>query len=214
MPFSLPKIYPITDVRISGLTHAEQVERLAAGGATIIQLREKVASPRQFYEAAVEAMRVARRLGVQIIINDRTDIAIAVGADGVHLGQYDLPPQQARLLLGEYRVIGFSTHNLKQALEADSAPVDYIALGPIFHTATKENPDPVVGLELIREVKSRISKPLVAIGGITLDHARSVIAAGADSLAIISDLLSIGDLTQRTRAFFDRVRCPQLTKES
>jgi thiamine-phosphate pyrophosphorylase len=204
MPFSLPKIYPITDVRISGLTHAEQIERLAAGGATLIQLREKVASPRQFYEAAVEAMRVARRLGVQVIINDRVDIAVAVGADGVHLGQDDLPPEQARSLLGSSRIIGFSTHSLEQALEADSAPVDYIAIGPIFPTSTKETRDPVIGLRVIKEVKSRISKPLVAIGGITLDRARSVIAAGADSIAIISDLLSTADLTNRIRTFFDQ----------
>jgi thiamine-phosphate pyrophosphorylase len=203
MPFSLPKLYPITDVFISGLSHAEQIERLAAGGASLIQLREKHASPREFYQAALEAMIVAKRLGVQLVINDRVDIAIAVKADGVHLGQDDLPPGKARMLLGEDRIIGSSTHTLDQALEADSAPVDYIAIGPAFPTSTKENLDAIVGTANIREIKSRISKPLVAIGGITLESARSVIDAGADSIAVISDLLATTDITGRTRRFLE-----------
>jgi thiamine-phosphate pyrophosphorylase len=205
MTFSVPRLYPITDTRITGLSHAEQIERLAAGGATLIQLREKLAAPREFYQSSLEAMRVAARLGVQIIINDRVDIALAVAADGVHLGQDDLPPERARALLGQSRIIGFSTHSLKQALEADSAPVDYIAIGPVFQTSTKEKPDPVVGLEALGEIKHRISKPLVAIGGITLDHAQEVIAAGADSLAIISDLYVTGDIASRTLEYFKRI---------
>jgi thiamine-phosphate pyrophosphorylase len=203
MPFSLPKLYPITDVSISGLSHAEQIERLAAGGASLIQLREKNASPREFYRAALEAVLFAKRLGVQLVINDRVDIAIAVKADGVHLGQDDLPPAFARMLLGEDRIIGFSTHTLDQALEADSAPVDYIAIGPVFPTSTKENPDAIVGPAEIREVKLRISKPLVAIGGITLENARLVIDAGADSIAVISDLLATTDIAERTRGFIE-----------
>jgi thiamine-phosphate pyrophosphorylase len=205
MPFSLPKLYPITDARITGLSHAEQVERLAAGGATLIQLREKLASPREFYESALEAMKAARRLKVQIIINDRLDIAIAVGADGAHLGQDDLPPERARAIAGEDFIIGFSTHSLKQALEASSAPIDYLAIGPVFQTSTKENPDPVVGLEALGEIKRRISKPLVAIGGITLDRAQETIAAGADSIAVISDLHSTNDIAARAREFFNRL---------
>jgi thiamine-phosphate pyrophosphorylase len=206
MSFTLPKIYPITDCVISGLSHAEQVERLTAGGASLIQLREKRASPLEFYREALEAMSTARKLGVQIIINDRVDIAIAVNADGVHLGQDDLPPDRARALLGTERVIGFSTHSLQQALEADSAPVDYIAIGPIFQTSTKERPDPIVGLEAVSEVRRQITKPIVAIGGITLHTARSVVDAGADSLAVISDLLSAGNITARTRGFVDMLR--------
>ena len=203
MPFSLPKLYPITDTSISHLSHAEQIERLAAGGASLIQLREKHASPREFYQVALEAMIVAKRLGVQLVINDRVDIAIAVKADGVHLGQDDLPPGKVRMLLGEDRIIGSSTHTLDQALEADSAPVDYIAIGPVFPTSTKENPDAIVGAANIREIKSRISKPLVAIGGITLESARSVIDAGADSIAVISDLFATTDITERTRRFLE-----------
>ncbi len=198
---TFPKLYPITDTRLSHLSHAEQVERFAAGGATLIQLREKRASPRQFYEAAVEAMRVARRLGVRIIINDRLDIAIAVDADGVHLGQDDLPPKRVRALFGENRIIGYSTHDLKQALAADSMSVDYVAIGPIFLTSTKENPDPVVGLEALAFIKSQISKPLVAIGGITLEQASSVLEAGADSVAVISDLFSTDDIAARVSEY-------------
>jgi thiamine-phosphate pyrophosphorylase len=205
MALQLPKLYPITDVRLTGLSHAEQVERLAEGGATLIQLRDKLAAPREFYQSALEAMRVARRLGVRIIINDRVDIAMAVEADGVHLGQDDLPPERARQLLGPSRLVGYSTHNLEQALAADSAPIDYLAFGPVFQTSTKEKPDPVVGLDALREIKRRLTKPLVAIGGITLDRAGSVITAGADSIAVIADLYTAGNLTQRAREFFDRL---------
>src|SRR5436853_6788802 len=106
MTFTLPRLYPITDARLTGLTHAKQVERLAAGGATVVQLREKHAPPREFYEAALKAVQVARALGVRIIINDRLDIALAVDADGVHLGQDDLPPARARVLVGPNRLVG------------------------------------------------------------------------------------------------------------
>jgi thiamine-phosphate pyrophosphorylase len=205
MTLTLPRLYPITDARLTGLTHAEQVERLAAGGATFVQLREKVAPPREFYEAALKAVQVARALGVRIIINDRLDIAIAVDADGVHLGQDDLPPARARALIGANRIVGYSTHNVEQAIEADSTPVDYIAVGPVFQTTTKANPDPVVGPELIGELKTRLTKPLVAIGGITLNTAPAVIAAGADSVAVIADLYATGDIAARTREYLDRL---------
>jgi thiamine-phosphate diphosphorylase len=199
----LPKLYPITDPYLSGLSHAEQVRQMAAGGATLVQLREKKASPREFYESARIAMQVARELGVKLIINDRVDIALAVAADGVHLGQDDLPPEGAREILGEGAIIGFSTHDLKQALTADLRPVDYLAIGPVFQTSTKENPDPVVGLELIRQLKSQISKPLVAIGGISLERARLALDAGADSVAVISDLFSTEALSSRIQAFLN-----------
>ena len=201
MSFHLPRLYPITDTLISRLSHAEQVEQFAAGGATFVQLREKRASPRAFYEAAREAMTLARTLGVLIVINDRVDIAIAVRADGVHLGQDDLPPERARLLLGESRIVGYSTHTLEQALAASFAPVDYVAIGPVFQTRTKERPHEAVGLDVVAEIRRQVTKPLVAIGGITLDSAPLVIGAGADSVAVISDLLSTGDIAERTRRF-------------
>ncbi len=199
----LPRVYAITDRRLTGLSHAEQVRRLAAGGIRLIQLREKEASPRDFYFQAREAMAVARELGVTLLINDRADIALAVGADGVHLGQEDLPPENARKLLGPGRLIGFSTHSLEQALEADALPVDYIAIGPVFPTRTKEKPDPVVGIEMVRAVRARIRKPLVAIGGITLETAPQVIAAGADAVAVIADLVGAPDITARAQEYVE-----------
>ena len=190
MLLELPKLYPITDARLSGLSHAEQVALLADGGATFVQLREKRLSPREFYREAESALHVARARGVRLIINDRVDVALALQADGVHLGQDDLPPEAARRLLGKRAIIGLSTHNLEQAREAAHQPVDYIAIGPIFPTSSKENPDPVVGLDGLRRVHEAIgSFPLVAIGGINLENARQTLDAGADTVAVLSVLL-------------------------
>jgi thiamine-phosphate pyrophosphorylase len=183
----LPRIYPLTDVGLSGLSHAEQVELLSRGGATLIQLREKHMPAREFYEQAKNAVRP----GVQLIINDRVDLALAVGAHGVHLGQDDMPPDAARKLLGPNAVIGYSTHNIEQAIAATKLPIDYLAIGPIFATTTKGDTAPVLGLDGLRAVRHAIGAfPLVAIGGITHANARDVIAAGADSVAVISALLS------------------------
>ncbi|HEX8142266.1 MAG TPA: thiamine phosphate synthase [Pyrinomonadaceae bacterium] len=203
MSLLLSRLYPITDVLVSGLSHAEQVARLSAGGATLIQLREKHLSPREFYLEAREALRVARERSVRLIINDRVDIALALKADGVHLGQDDLTPEAARRLLGPAPIIGFSTHNLEQAREAARLPVDYIAIGPLYPTSSKENPDPVVGLEELRRVRELIGPiPLVAIGGITRRNARPALSAGADSVACIGDLLARpAEIEDRTRAF-------------
>jgi thiamine-phosphate pyrophosphorylase len=188
---------------VSGLSHAEQVARLRAGGATLVQLREKHLSPREFYLEASAALRVAREAGVRVIINDRVDIAIALKADGVHLGQDDLQPEAARRLLGPSGIIGFSTHNLEQAREAARLPVDYIAIGPVYATSSKENPDPVVGLEELRRIRQAIGPiPLVAIGGITRENARAALTAGADAVACISDLLAhAAQIEGRTREF-------------
>jgi thiamine-phosphate pyrophosphorylase len=179
-------------VRLAGLSHAEQVRRLIDGGATLIQLREKDRSPKQFYPDAFEALAVARDRGVRIIVNDRVDIALAVGADGVHLGHDDLPPAEARKLLGDDKIIGFSTHSIEQARLALNEPVDYVAIGPVFDTSTKENPDPTVGPETVTRVRQLIGPdiPLVAIGGIDLTSISSVLAAGADSAAIIGALFA------------------------
>jgi thiamine-phosphate pyrophosphorylase len=205
MPFVVPRLYPITDTRLSGLSHAEQIERLAAGGATLVQLREKYATPAEFFIQSLEAVKAARRLGVTVIINDRVDIALAVEAGGVHLGQDDLPPESARRLLGDSAIIGFSTHSLEQAIAADAMPVDYIAIGPVFGTSTKQDPDAVVGLEMVSEVRRRITRPLVTIGGISLATARAVIDAGADSVAVISDLVGAGDITSRAARYIEEV---------
>ena len=208
MNFTLPKIYPITDVSLSGTSHAEQVERLIAGGAKFIELREKHASPRDFFEAAKSAVEIARQHDVKIIINDRVDIARALGADGVHLGQDDLPPSAARQILGSEAIIGFSTHSVEQAIKAAAHGVNYIAIGPIFETTTKEKPDPVVGLDGLRKVKKSIDQiQLVAIGGIGLDDIRDVMAAGADSAALISAIVGDSEtISVKTAQFLNIVK--------
>lgn len=199
----LPKIYPITDTRISKISHAEQVEKLIEGGATFIQLREKYAAPKDFYAAAKTALEIARQYAVKIIINDRVDIALALKADGIHLGQDDLPPEQARKILGERAIIGYSTHDLEQAFEASKMPIDYLAIGPVFATNTKENPDAVVGIEGVKKVRQNIGDfPLVAIGGITLENFAEVLEAGADSVAVISSLISDAEkIAEKMRKF-------------
>jgi thiamine-phosphate pyrophosphorylase len=189
--FKLPKIYPVTDTRLSGLSHAEQVARLIDGGATLIQLRDKHGAPRDLLQQAEAALRVARRSNTQIIINDRVDIAMALDAGGVHLGQSDLPAKIARRLLKPGSIVGVSTHNLAQVEIAARLPLDYVAFGPIFDTETKADHDPVVGLDGLRLARRLLGdRPLVAIGGITGENCRDVIRAGADSVALIATLLS------------------------
>ena len=200
MSFTVPRVYPITDTKLSGLLHVEQVRQLIEGGATLIQLREKDLNPREFYREAEVALKLARAHGVRLIINDRVDIALALKADGTHLGQADLPPAEARTILGDEAIIGFSTHNIEQARAASTLPVDYLAVGPIFSTASKKAPDPVVGLSGLRDIRAVIDRlPIVAIGGITLANASEVLAAGADSVAMISGMLVNGNTASRMR---------------
>ena len=191
MVFHLPRVYPITDTGLSGLSHAEQVDRLIAGGATLIQLRDKHAAPRDFYRQAEAALQIAREHNVRLIINDRVDVALALGADGVHLGQTDMTVEAARRLLGQRVILGISTHNLAQAEMAANMPVDYVAFGPIFKTSTKENPDPIAGLDALRAVRTIAGAlPVVAIGGITLANTEEVWKAGADAVSSIRALVS------------------------
>jgi len=214
MRFELPKLYAITDRRLSGLSHGAQIARLAAGGATLIQLREKHLSSREFYDAAEEALRIARRLGVQLIINDRVDIALALGADGIHLGQSDLPPEVARLVLGRQAIIGVSVHNEEQAQNALSFPVDYVAAGPVFTTDSKENPDPVLGLSGLRGIRRILGKrPLVAIGGINQANALAVLKSGVDTVAVLSELIKNPDAIEATTRALIRELGPK-TSES
>jgi thiamine-phosphate pyrophosphorylase len=203
----LPKVYAITDVGLSGLPHAKQTELLSDGGATLVQLREKTLSPFEFFQQAIVAVEFARKRGVQVIVNDRVDIALTVKADGVHLGQDDLPPQAARRVLGAEATIGYSTHNIEQVRRALNLPIDYLAIGPIFSTTSKFDTEPVLGLDGLRAVKKIVSKlPIVAIGGITRQNANAVIAAGATSVAVISTLLSDQKLiSDRTRSLIDSV---------
>jgi thiamine-phosphate pyrophosphorylase len=183
------QLYPLTDRVLSGLSHSDQISRLSVGGAKLVQLREKIASPAEFYSQAKDAMATARTCGLMVIINDRVDIALAVQSDGVHLGQDDIPAEAARGLLGPDAIIGFSTHGLKQAEAATKLPIDYIAIGPIFATQSKEAACPPVGLGGLRLVRQAVGRiPLVAIGGITLANSHSVLDAGADAVSVISNI--------------------------
>jgi len=182
-------LYPITDQHLSGLSHTEQVDLLIDSGARLIQLREKTDSPLRFFKQAESAVRVARDRGAKIIINDRVDIALALKADGVHLGQEDLGPAAARRILGGDAIIGFSTHSLEQARLAAQLPVDYVAIGPIFSTTTKQSTNRPVGLDGLARLREALGGvPLVAIGGITSKNIGTVIKAGADVVAIIGDI--------------------------
>ena len=186
----LPRLYPILDASffqdIEVLLSA--AEELLAGGVTLLQYRNKSANTRKMLEQARE---LKRRLGgpVKLIMNDRADICLAAGFDGVHVGQEDLSPASVRKVIGEKLWLGVSTHNAEQITEADKTSADYIAIGPVFSTASKVNPDPVVGLDGVRKARALTLKPLVAIGGINRANCRSVIEAGADSVAVISDLM-------------------------
>jgi len=182
-------LYPITDQHLSGLSHAEQVVLLSNCGAAVIQLREKLDPPAKFFRQAEAAVQVAHDLGVKVIINDRVDIALAVKADGVHLGQEDVSPYAARGILGSEAIIGFSTHSLEQALLAAQMPIDYVAIGPIFPTTTKQSGNAPVGLDGVARVRDALrGMPLVAIGGITSENAAAVIESGADVVAVIGDI--------------------------
>lgn len=206
----LPKLYAITDTDLSNYTHIEIVRLLLAGGARLIQLRDKAASAKELLDAARACLAVTRPAGAKLIINDRVDVALTADADGVHLGQDDLTVAEAREILGQGKIIGLSTHTLEQFHAALRTSADYLAVGPVYPTTTKENPSPVVGLELLAAARAITDRPIVAIGGITIERATAVLDAGADCVAVISalypwpeklDLLSKPDITGQTRKF-------------
>lgn len=191
----VPRLYPIVDAACFSST-ADLVnfaEALAAAGCTLLQYRNKSGNARVMLEQARELRRVLRASvptpGLRLIMNDRADLSLAAEFEGVHVGQDDLLPESVRGIIGPDRWLGVSTHNPEQLQDADRTSADYLAIGPVFSTSSKEKPDPVVGLEGVRRARQLTRKPLVAIGGITRANAASVIEAGADSLAVISDLL-------------------------
>jgi len=203
--FVLPRLYAIIDpAQGAGRSCGEIAAALVAAGVRLVQLRDKQASSGELCASAQQVAELVRKADGIFILNDRADVACAMDADGVHVGQDDLPVQSARALLGPGKLIGYSTHILEQVREADCSAADYIAFGPIFTTASKENPDPVVGLGGLREARKATRKPLVAIGGITLENARAVIEAGADSVAVIRSLVGAPDVTKRARDFLDQ----------
>ena len=192
---SLPRFYPILDVSCFSGAKAllEAAQQLLEAGATILQYRNKSGdAARMLVEARELRQRVLYCDGgdaVRLIMNDRADLCLAADFDGVHVGQDDLSPESVRQIVGPDRWLGVSTHNAMQVIEAEKTSADYIAIGPVFGTVSKAKPDPVVGLDGLREARKLTRKPLVAIGGITRSNCRSVIEAGADSVAVISDLI-------------------------
>jgi len=187
----IPRVYPILDTA-SLAARAIAIETAAAalleGGAGILQIRHKTHWTRGMWAAAQLVARLCREAGAMLVVNDRADFALLLGA-GLHVGQEDLPPRDARRLMGHEPLIGFSSHDARQLAAAGGEPVDYVALGPIFATGSKHNPDAVVGVEELARCRPLIEKPLVAIGGITLENAAEVLRAGADSLAVIAGML-------------------------
>jgi len=191
----VPRLYPIVDASFFHTT-AEMIafsEELAGGGCTLLQYRNKSGNARVMLEQARELRRLCRTgvsdPQVRLIMNDRADLCLAADFDGVHVGQDDLSPEAVRGIIGPERWLGVSTHNPEQLRAADLTPADYLAIGPVFATSSKDRPDPVVGLDGVRRARALTRKSLVAIGGITRANAASVIEAGADSVAVISDLL-------------------------
>jgi thiamine-phosphate pyrophosphorylase len=205
MRLVLPKLYVILDAALLNNSPQDCAQELAAAGVRLMQYRDKSASPRDLLHASRELVSSLKPCGVSLVVNDRPDIAVLAGAAGVHVGQGDLEPEQARAVVGKEIWVGVSTHNLEQFRRAAATSADYLAVGPIFATTSKHNPDPVVGLEFIRQVRTLTDKPIVAIGGITLERAASVIAAGADSVAVIRDVVCAAKPGERARHFLETV---------
>ena len=196
-------LYAIADADAAaqaGWTLTDLARAYFDGGARLLQIRAKNLSGAAFLEVVSAIVALGRAAGATLIVNDRADIARLAAADGVHLGQNDLAPKTARSFLGPAALIGLSTHTEEQLDRAANEPTNYLAIGPIFATATKATGYQPVGVEMIGRA-ARAGRPVVAIGGVTLDNARSAIAAGAASVAVIGDLLSMGDPARRVRQF-------------
>jgi thiamine-phosphate pyrophosphorylase len=203
MQLVLPRLYVILDSTLLTTPALHCAQELAEAGIRLMQYRDKSAGGLELLRVSRGLASALSLLGVCFIVNDRPDVAALCAADGVHVGQEDLPPDQARAVVGSEKWVGVSTHNVEQFRKAAATTADYVAVGPVFATKSKANPDPVVGTELIRKVRTFTEKPIVAIGGITLETAASVIEAGADSVAVISDILLAPDRGQRAKQYLD-----------
>lgn len=193
-PLDIPRVYAILDPeQIGGRDTTAVLHELLSGGVRWLQLRVKALTPSEFFELARHTRSVTRPYGCKLIVNDRADIASACDADGVHLGQDDLPLVAGRKLMGE-KIVGVSTHDLSQAQEAEKNGADYIGFGPMFGTSTKDTGYTARGIEMLRQVRAGVSLPIVAIGGITEQNVQQVWDAGANSAAIISDILRADDI--------------------
>ena len=206
---SLNGLYVILDPEAAqGRTLLDILKRAADGGARLFQYRNKTASMLTAYREAVPLRQAAADAGARFLINDRCDLALAVDADGVHLGQQDLPIRMARTIMGAGKLIGISTHTDAQVAAASKAGADYLGFGPIFPPASKRDHDPVVGIEGLRRIRPLTSLPVFAIGGITPGHVRSIVEAGADGVAVISSISRASDVTAEAREFVSQFPSP------
>jgi len=205
MSLVFPRLYAIIDAPLSDSCAMAYSEMLVDAGVNLIQIREKLSTSRRLFQLATRISEFCARNGARLIVNDRPDIALLTGAGGVHVGQDDVSVSVVRQVCGKDAWIGISTHSLTQVQQADAAPIDYVAVGPIFPTLTKENPEPDVGVEFIRAARRLTAKTLVAIGGISLARVREVLDAGADSVAVARDLLCASDVRQRIQQYLRAV---------
>jgi len=203
MRLVLPRLYVILDAALLTIPETECALQLVDAGVRLLQYRNKVASSRELLESSRCLSTALAPGGVTFVVNDRADVAALADARGVHVGQEDLSVEDARAVVGPDKLVGVSTHNRAQFEQAAASSADYIAVGPIFSTSTKANPDPVVGMEFIRRIRPLTCKPIVAIGGITLERATEVVRAGADSVAVISDIVRAPNPGERTRQFIE-----------
>jgi thiamine-phosphate pyrophosphorylase len=201
MRLVLPRLYVILDARLLTVPETECAGQLVDAGVRWLQYRNKAASSRELLESSKRLSAALRPRGVTFIVNDRADVAALADANGVHVGQEDLSVEEARAVVGPHKLVGVSTHNRAQFEQAAATSADYIAVGPIFSTSSKKNPDPVVGTGLVRDVRALTGKPIVAIGGITLERAAEVVRAGANAVAVISDILRAPDPGARAMQF-------------
>jgi thiamine-phosphate pyrophosphorylase len=203
MRLVLPRLYVILDAALLTIPETECARQLVDAGVRLVQYRNKTAPSRDLLESSKGLSADLMARGATFIVNDRADVAALAGASGVHVGQEDLGVEEARAVVGRSKLVGVSTHNRTQFEQAAASSADYIAVGPIFSTSTKSNPDPVIGTEFIRQVRPLTDKPIVAIGGITLERAAEVVRAGADSVAVISDILRARDQGERARRYVE-----------
>lgn len=206
---AFPRLYPILDaesLQVRGIPLEEFAEAMREAGVELLQYRDKLGGPQEILRKAASIRQTLAGSGCRLILNDRADLAVLAHYDGVHVGQEDLAPADARRVMGPERWVGVSTHTEEQVEAADRTDANYIAIGPVFATTTKADAEPVIGLEGVRRARALTTKPLVAIGGIQLGNARSVIDAGADSVAVISALVATGQtIAQNARDFLDRL---------
>jgi len=200
-------LYLVTDRRMAGSRPlAEVVGAAIRGGVTCVQLREKTCGTREFMEQADALLPMMRRRGIPLIINDRIDVALAVGADGVHLGQKDMPLASARRIFGSDRIIGVSAESLEDALAAEEGGADYLGVSPIYATPTKTDTAPALGLEGLRRIRAAVKLPLVGIGGLNRDNAADVIRNGADGVAVVSAIMKATDPEAAARELAVEIR--------